>query len=97
MKIYIDNDYRCYTAIAEGRIEYEVSFFDGKCRTFIEGYRFIPEGATWQRADGAIFHGEMITPAVNATALQKAQEQYEADLMQMQDMSTALNILGVEE
>ena len=97
MIIYIDSQYRCYTTNDDTRTSIETSAFDGKCKTFIEGYRFLPEGATWQRADGAIFHGEMITPAVNATALQKAQEQYEADLMQMQDMSTALDILGVEE
>ena len=97
MKIYIDNNYCCHTVFAEGRIEYDVPFFNNKCKTFIEGYRFIPEGATWQRADGAIFHGEMITPAVNAAALQKAQEQYEEDLAQMSDMQTALEILGVDE
>ena len=97
MTIYIDSQYRCYTTNDGTRTSIETSAFDGKCKTFIEGYRFIPEGAIWQRADGAIFHGEMITPAVNAAALQKAQEQYEEDLAQMQDMSTALDILGVEE
>lgn len=97
MTIYIDSQYRCYTTNDGTRTSIETSVFDGKCKTFIEGYRFIPEGATWQRADGAIFHGEMITPAVNAAALQKAQEQYEEDLAQMSDMQTALEILGVEE
>ena len=97
MKIYIDHDYRCYITAAEDRTELETTFFDGKCTTFIEGYRFIPAGHTWLRADGAIFHGEMIAPAVNATALQKAQEQYEEDLARMSDMQTALEILGVDE
>lgn len=97
MTIYIDSQYRCYTTNDGTRTPIETAAFNGKCKTFIEGYRFIPEGATWQRADGAIFHGEMITPAVNAAALQKAQEQYEEDLAQMSDMQTALEILGVEE
>jgi len=97
MTIYIDSQYRCYTTNDGTRTSIETSAFDGKCKTFIEGYRFIPEGVTWQRADGAIFHGEMITPAVNAAVLQKAQEQYEEDLAQMADMQTALEILGVDE
>ena len=97
MKIYIDYDYRCYTTAAEDRTELETTFFDGKCATFIEGYRFIPAGRTWARADGAIFHGEMIAPAVDAASLLRAQEQYERDMARMTDMSTALEILGVEE
>lgn len=97
MTIYIDSNYRCFTTDDGTRTSIETDVFDGKCTTFIEGYRFIPAGHTWARADGAIFHGEMIAPAVDAAGLQRAQEQYERDMVQMTDMSTALEILGVEE
>ena len=97
MIIYIDTNYRCFTTNDGTLTPIETNAFDGKCKTFIEGYRFVPEGFTWTAPNGLIFHGEMIAPAVDYTILQKAQEQYEADLISMQDMSTALEILGVAE
>ena len=62
MKIYIDNKCKCYAAAVDGLREFDVSFFDGKCDTFIEGYRFIPDGESWIRPDGEVFVGEMISP-----------------------------------
>ena len=95
--IYLDSDFRCYTANDGTRTPVETDFFDGKCKTYIEGYRFIPSGETWVRSDGVQFTGEMISPAVDYEGLAKAQAQYEEDLAQLADMQTALEILGVTE
>lgn len=52
MTIYIDSDYKCYTADAEGRRAVETDFFDGKCDEWIERFRFVPAGETWVCEDG---------------------------------------------
>lgn len=72
-------------------------FFDGKCKTFIEGYRFIPKGESWVDSNGFIFIGPMVSPIEDYSLLAKVQAQYEADMAQMADMQAALNILGVTE
>lgn len=95
MKIYIDNDYKCHTAEADGLRAFEVPFFDGKCKAFIEGYRYVPEGETWTRSDGVEFKGEMISPLKDYNILAAYQQQYEEMLAEQEDMQTALNTLGV--
>lgn len=57
----------------------ETGFFDGKCDAFIEGYRLVPEGCMWTRADGAVFFGEMIAPALPSAVLEQAQHAYELE------------------
>ena len=42
MTIYIDSDFKCYTSPGEGLTAVETDAFDGKCRQYIEGYRFVP-------------------------------------------------------
>ena len=80
MKNYIDSEYRCHTINPDGKFrEVEIDFFNDKCQTFIEGYRFIPSGDSWTRSDGAVFHGEMITPWKDYNGLAAAQRQYELD------------------
>lgn len=88
MKIYIDSDFRCHTAPAENLREFDVPYFDDKCDTLINGYRYVPAGETWMREDGEVFNGEMIAPAVNYETLGIAQLQYEN-----QDMKNSLSIL----
>ena len=60
--IYVDNDYKCHVANDGTMTAVETEFFDGYCDSYIEGYRFVPTGESWTRADGVVFHGEMITP-----------------------------------
>lgn len=80
MTIYIDSEYRCHTTNPDGTFrEIETDFFDGKCATFIEGYRFVPSGESCTRSDGVVFHGEMIAPFKSYGELAAAQRQYEAD------------------
>lgn len=97
MIIYLDSDYRCHLEGDDSMMPIETDAFDGKCKQYIEGFRFIPKGETWKRSDGVIFSGEMISPAENYSTLLRAQQQYEADVTQMDDMKAALDILGVSE
>ena len=90
MKIYIDHDYKCHVSDDGTMREFDVPFFDGKCQTFIEGYRYVPDGETWERADGEVFAGEMAAPWKNYTELYIAQLEYE-----LADADAALNELGV--
>ena len=95
MIIYIDSDCKCHAEAAECLRAVETHLFDGKCRRFIEGYRFVPAGETWVRSDGVEFKGEMIAPHEDYRILAAAQKQYEENLAERQDMQTALNTLGV--
>lgn len=102
MKIYIDNDYKSHVSPDADRREFDVPFFDGKCQSFIEGYRYLPEGETWERADGEVFRGEMIAPWKPYAELAKAQAEYENEQLKRRvaDLETELVaakiILGVE-
>ena len=78
--IYINSNFECHTTNPDGTLTaVETSFFDGKCDTFIEGYRFIPAGESWTRSDGKVFKGEMIAPWKPYSELAAAQQQYERD------------------
>lgn len=94
MKIYIDSDYKCHVLPAEDRREFDVTFFDGKCPEFIEGYRYVPDGERWIKPNGEFFRGEMISPWVDYNTLERAQMQYE--LAQYEAALTAIETaLGV--
>ena len=62
MTIFIDNDCKCYASDDGTRRAFDVPFFDSKCAEFVEGYRYVPSGETWTRADGHRFTGQMVTP-----------------------------------
>lgn len=73
MKIYIDSDFLCHVSAGDGLREVETDFFTGKCQEFVEGYRFVPEGETWTREDGAEFVGEMVAPVRDYAVLEEIQ------------------------
>ena len=54
--VYIDSDFKCHVADDGARKAAQTDFFDGKCDAFVEGYRLVPEGENWTRADGAVSH-----------------------------------------
>lgn len=89
--IYIDSDYKCHITDDGTMTAVETDFFDGKCDAFIEGYRFIPSGASWTRSDGAVFHGEMISPWKSYDELDAVQREYER--VRLADAENALAIL----
>ena len=79
--IYIDTKFRCYATDDGSLRAVETDFFDNKCDTFVEGYRFIPEGESWTRGDGVVFYGEMIAPWKDSGLLETAQSLYEETLV----------------
>lgn len=80
--IWIDFEFKCHTASGEGLTAIETDAFDGKCDTYVGGYRFVPAGQTWTRADGVVFTGEMIAPWKPWTELDAAQREYEREQYQ---------------
>lgn len=82
MTIYLDDDFRCHTATADGLTAVETDYFDGKCAAYIEGYRFVPAGATWTRPDGITFVGEMVSPWKPWRELDAAQRAYELEQLE---------------
>ncbi len=80
MQIFIDADFKCYTAPKERLATVEKAFFDGKCAAYIEGYRYVPAGQTWTREDGTVFTGEMVSPWKPWAELDAAQRAYEREL-----------------
>lgn len=82
MMIYIDSDFKCHASNDGTMTAIETDAFDGKCNAYIEGYRFIPAGQTWTRADGMVFTGEMIAPWKPWAELDAAQREYEREQYQ---------------
>lgn len=80
--IYIDSEFKCHVSPSSGYTSVETDAFDGKCDTYIEGYRFVPDGQTWAREDGAVFTGEMIAPWKPWDELDAAQREYEREQYQ---------------
>ena len=93
MTIYIDNDYKCHTSPGEGLTAVETDFFDGKCRQYIEGYRFVPSGESWVREDEEVFTGEMVAPWRPYEILAEFQAIYEEEQAKQAEAQEALNIL----
>lgn len=89
--IYIDQDYKCHIDNLEGRIAIETNFFDDKCNSFIEGYRYVPSSSTWLREDEEEFIGEMVSPWRPVEELQEAQRQYERE--RYSDMKDKMDII----
>ena len=93
MTIYIDRDFKCHTESAAGRTAIETDAFAGKCRQYIEGYRFVPSGESWTREDGQVFHGEMVAPWRDYAILAEFQALYEEEKAKQAEAQEALNIL----
>lgn len=99
MIVFVDSDYKCYTSPADGLTAVETEFFDGKCRQYIEGYRFVPAGQSWTREDGQVFTGEMVAPWRDYELLAEFQALYEEEQAKQADMAAALDTIysGVTE
>lgn len=93
MKIYTDEERRCHISDPQGTFqEFDVPFFDGKCQTFLEGYRYCPLGESYTRADGEVFHGECIVPWKPYSELAAAQREYEKQkLLKLETNQIELN------
>lgn len=93
MTVYIDPDYRCHPAPAKGLRAVETDFFDGKCEPFIRGYRLVPDGEVWRRADGRLFPGPMICPAENGGRLSALQQFFESMAPELYELKEKLQRL----
>ena len=92
--IYIDPDFKCHVTNDGTMREVETDAFDGMCDTYIKGYRFVPNGESWEREDGAVFHGEMIAPWKDYNELDNAQREYERQLLkELQENSIPISDL----
>lgn len=90
--VYLDFEYKCHTDNPDGEYRtIDLDLFPGKCKAFIEGYRFIPSGESWTRSDGVVFQGEMIAPWKDYSELDAAQREYERE--KLADAENALAIL----
>ena len=97
MTIYIDSDCKCHTSPGDGLTAVETDIFEGKCRRYIEGYRFVPAEESWTRGDGVVFKGEMMAPFREYAMLAELQALYEEEQAKQADMAAALEILGVNK
>lgn len=77
MIIYLDNDYKCHIDDDGSMQAVETTAFDGKCKTYIEGFRFIPNGQHWVNDEGETIYGETCFPFKNYEMLKTAQEAYD--------------------
>ena len=78
--IYLDSEFRCHVKNDGEMTPVDTGYFDNKCDTFIEGYRFVPVGQNWIREDGEVFSGEMFSPWKPYDELDLAQRDYEREL-----------------
>lgn len=90
MTIYIDADCKCHTDPGDGLRAVETDAFDGKCRQYIEGYRFVPAGERWLLDDGTFFDGEMVAPWRDYAMLAEFQAIYEEEQKTMIEYESAL-------
>lgn len=95
--IYLDSDFKCHISGDDTMTAVETAAFDGKCDTYIEGYRFVPGGKTWVREDGVEFAGEMVAPWKPWQELEEAQREYERQLIleyeaALQEIEEALGV-----
>ena len=99
MTVYIDSDFHCHTSPGEDLTAIETDAFDGKCRQYIEGYRFVPAGQGWEREDGQVFEGEMVAPWREYELLAEFQAIYEEEQAKQADRAAALDAIysGVTE
>ena len=93
--VYLDNNYKCYVEAADGLRAVETDYFDGKCKEYIEGFCFVPEGEIYTDEHGNVFgpQGDMFFAWADYDKLAAAQANYERQLME--DMRQALEIMEV--
>ena len=96
MTIYLDKDFKCHTKENSRTVQrVETNVFDGKCDAFIEGYRFVPAGRSWTRADGVVFSGEMITPFKDSRLLETVQGMYEQVQAGQEEQDSQIAYIGM--
>lgn len=70
--IYLDEAYRCHLSDDGTMRPVETDVFDGKCRAYVEGYCYVPEGETFAR-NGKMLVGKVVFPYSEYDVLEAAQ------------------------
>ena len=101
MIVFLDKDYKCHLENDGTMRAFDIPGLNGKCKEYIEGYRFIPNEEQWTDEKGFIFKGEMITPWKDFSqlkAIQKAvdriQDKVDAEQMELLDIIEYLIMEG---
>ena len=81
MLVFIDKDYKCHTKNLANYRLVNVPYFDGKCETFIEGFRYIPNGEKYKKETGEIITGKALLPFKDLILLETIQRLYEEFLV----------------
>lgn len=90
--IYIDSEFKCHAENTNGEYRgFDVPFFYEKCKTFIEGYIYLPHGESMTDERGVSYSGEMIAPWKDYSELDAAQREYERE--RLADAENALAIM----
>lgn len=84
MRIYIDSEYNCHTTQAEAMREFELDFFDNKCKKFVECFKFVPPGETYIDEHGFVrcgvaWNNKAITREIEAEQAEYEHEQLVID------------------
>ena len=83
MKVYVDSEFHCHTSNPDGTFrEVNHPFFDGKCKTSIEGYCYDDS-----KGSPAIY------PWKPYEELDNAQRQYERE--KLKEYEESLKVMGV--
>lgn len=73
--VYTNSNSKCHVINNGTMTDVETDFFDGKCDTFIEGYRFIPSGEKQDNITGTyrqfIVNGKNGKPTTKAIPYEK--------------------------
>lgn len=93
--VYLDSDYRVHLTQTGNLMPYITNVFDGKCDTYVEGYRIVPEGAVWTRDDGIEFVGPMVAAAASFGETFSVQKQYEEDCSNMMTLEEAAELIDI--
>ena len=94
--IYLNANFECsVTEKADTVQTVQTDFFDGKCDSYIEGYRFVPDGQSWQRSDGAVFQGQMISPYKDSMLLEEMQRLYQEIDKGQEAQNSAIAYIGM--
>lgn len=87
--ISIDSMNICHISEDEG---YEIPELEGKCKAYIEGFKYIPAGTEYK---GRLYRGSALFPYVNVETLESAQAEYERLTAMYEDACAGLEKVGV--
>lgn len=83
MKVYVDLEYSCFAQKSEGLREVESDFFDGKCNTLIECFKFVPAGESYTDEHGLLHSGAIWNYKPITSSIERIQAAYEHEQLEV--------------